>query len=211
MVDTPGNKVGDFLKGQTAGLPNWAWLLIIGLGIGGAVVLPKILGGQGTTSTGQTDTGLGLALDPTNGLPYAVEGLVPGGANGGATPPPTTTTTTPPPTTTTAYMTRSPIQFGYGSGAPSVPVRDAPGGNVIGSVPYDQAIQIVSGPVSGPNNFGPNVPSGVGSTQWYQLQQGGFVSAHDIRQTNVGSTGPSLYYGPNWPYVELNRRRKLYG
>jgi hypothetical protein len=76
-----------FLTGTTAGLPNWAWILVVGGGIAAAYFLPKLLGSNAsstTTPTTGTDTsGIGLATDPTTGLPYAVEGLVPSGANAG--------------------------------------------------------------------------------------------------------------------------------
>jgi LysM repeat protein len=76
-----------FLTGTTAGLPNWAWILVVGGGIAAAYFLPKLLGSSSsstTTPTTGTDTsGIGLAVDPTTGLPYAVEGLVPSGANAG--------------------------------------------------------------------------------------------------------------------------------
>lgn len=79
----------DFLSKDTAGLPNWAWLLIIGAGIAAAYIVPKIFGSiTGSGSTTSTDSGtpasnLGLAVDPSTGLPYAVEGLVPSGAYAG--------------------------------------------------------------------------------------------------------------------------------
>ncbi len=85
--------VGGFLKADTAGLPNWAWLLVVAAGIAAATILPKYFGkATGSTTTDQTSTdtgtsqaGLGLAVDPTTGLPYAVEGLVPSGGTAGGT------------------------------------------------------------------------------------------------------------------------------
>lgn len=76
-----------FMAKDTAGLPNWAWVLVVGAGIAAAYFVPKFLN-KGSTSTSQTaDTagtsGLGIATDPTTGLPYAVEGLVPSGAYAG--------------------------------------------------------------------------------------------------------------------------------
>src|SRR4030095_4419596 len=74
-----------FLTGQTAGLPNWAWLLVIGAGIALAYVVPKFVnkGGTGESTKPTGASGLGLAIDPTTGLPLAVEGLVPSGAMAG--------------------------------------------------------------------------------------------------------------------------------
>src|SRR6266704_1488198 len=82
---THGKGIEGFLKGETAGLPNWAWILIVAAGIAAAVIVPKFFGGASSTDTSSTpDSGIGLAIDPTTGLPYAVEGLVPLGAGAGA-------------------------------------------------------------------------------------------------------------------------------
>lgn len=86
--------VGKFLSQDYAGLPGWVWLAIVGAGIGVAYIVPKFFGGATSSTSGQTATdqgtansgtsGLGLAVDPTTGLPYAVEGLSPsGGVSGG--------------------------------------------------------------------------------------------------------------------------------
>lgn len=112
-----GKGIGGFLKGQTGPLPNWAWGLVIIGGIGLAYFLPKLFGGgRGTTGQTSTDTGtsdqsgLGLAIDPTTGLPYAVEGLVPSGGTvagtgtGSVQPPPI------PPTPPTPSPTPQPPQ-----------------------------------------------------------------------------------------------------
>ena len=88
---------GSFLMGETAGMPNWAWILVVAAGIVLAVIVPRVLnkGGGGGAATGipgtSTDnlnsgggsSGLGLAIDPTTGLPYAVQGLVPSGGSSG--------------------------------------------------------------------------------------------------------------------------------
>lgn len=127
----PENGIQGFLGKDTAGLPNWAWLLVVAGGIAAAYFVPKFLGGQSPSATDQTATnagtaqsntnGIGLAVDPTTGLPYAVEGLSPsgglaGGGQGGVdlsgitnalnsilanlnkTTPPPTPTPKPPPT-----------------------------------------------------------------------------------------------------------------
>lgn len=90
---------------EVAGLPTWVWVIVVGAGIAAAYVIPKFLN-KGTTAPATTGTGdssgsgLGLAVDPTTGLPYAVEGLVPGGglAGGGSTTTPVTNPVTPPTT-----------------------------------------------------------------------------------------------------------------
>ena len=94
--DSGHKNAGGFLIGETAGMPNWAWILVVAAGIVLAVIVPRVLnkGGGGTatsapgTSTdnlnsGGGSSGLGLAIDPTTGLPYAVQGLVPSGGSSG--------------------------------------------------------------------------------------------------------------------------------
>lgn len=88
-----GSGIKGFLGKDTAGLPNWAWLLVVAGGIAAAYFVPKFLGGQSTNATDQGATnagtaqsntnGIGLAVDPTTGLPYAVEGLSPSGGLAG--------------------------------------------------------------------------------------------------------------------------------
>lgn len=85
------NGFSGFMKGTTAGLPNWGWVLVIGGGIAAVYLVPKFLGSKSSPNPLQQSadqsaaagaSGLGLAIDPTTGLPYAVEGLVPSGASG---------------------------------------------------------------------------------------------------------------------------------
>lgn len=70
-----------------AGFPVWVWLVIIGAGIGAVLLVKsgKLKFPGSSSSTGST--GLGLAVDPSTGLPYAIEGLQPAGglAGGGST------------------------------------------------------------------------------------------------------------------------------
>lgn len=93
MPENGGSGIQGFLGKDTAGLPNWGWLLIIVGGAAAAYFIPKFLGGQSPNATDQTATnagtaqsntnGIGLAVDPTTGLPYAVEGLSPSGGLAG--------------------------------------------------------------------------------------------------------------------------------
>src|SRR3974377_1550891 len=85
--------IGGILKAQTGPLPNWVWIVVVVGGVAVAYFLPKILAQNSTsqpdattTNAGTSNSGLGLAIDPTTGLPYAVEGLVPSGANVGTAP-----------------------------------------------------------------------------------------------------------------------------
>lgn len=95
---TPSKGMSGFLTTNTAGMPNWVWGLVIVGGIGLALAVKYYFGKSGNaTTTGTTpDSGLGLAVDPTTGLPYAVEGLVPAGGTVGNQPPPVPTPTPTP-------------------------------------------------------------------------------------------------------------------
>jgi hypothetical protein len=103
--------IGGILRAQTGPLPNWVWILVIAGGGLAAYFIPKFLAQNSTsapdatsTNAGTSNSGLGLAVDPTTGLPYAVEGLVPSGGTvatqSGVPPPapPPAPTTTPTPT-----------------------------------------------------------------------------------------------------------------
>lgn len=188
--------LGGILKAQTGPLPNWAWILVIGGGIAAAYFVPKFFGGQ-NASTSQTSTdqgtgnsGLGLAIDPTTGLPYAVEGLVPSGGtvaeSSGVLPP--TPTTTPPPATSTTTSTSTTDQ----SNNPFYPLLP-------------------------PNTS--NIPSTLGSYyqlngQWYTIVPGpngriwgalGKLSAQQAQQAAISPTSkrlliePASAYSPAWP------------
>lgn len=232
-------KVGNFLKQETAGLPNWAWLLVIAAGIAAAVIIPRFIKGGGGSGTDVSGNGLGLAIDPTTGLPYAVEGLV---NTGGDIPPPnitggddnidlndiqdslreiaknlqdntknddtktdtkTDTTKDTTPKKTMQWETIQPITSGWGSGAPSIPIRETPGGKIVGHYGYGKRVTVTGNAVNGPNNFGANTPKGVGSTKWYPVK-GGYVSAHDIEK--VSGTGS---VGPMWPNAYIRSRHHM--
>jgi|SRR5579859_351293 len=88
-----------FLEKDTAGIPNWGWVVIIGAGLLAVYIVPKLFGSgstptptdtSGTTGTTGDQTGnlqtggYGMAIDPLTGLPYSVQGMVPtGNAAGG--------------------------------------------------------------------------------------------------------------------------------
>lgn len=185
-------KIGGFLSQSTAGLPNWAWLLVVGGGILAAIYVPKLLPGAktGTPTTDISGTGLGLAVDPTTGLPYAVEGLVPSGA--GTTTQPTTSTSVPTTSTSTpprlTFTTRRQGSSAWDQQYKDIPIRDVPGGNVVSGVGYGVQISPTGAPVTGPDNLG--------STVWYPVP-GGFISAYDL--TTPGS-GTTQFQPLSWPY-----------
>jgi hypothetical protein len=82
-----------FMTNNTAGMPNWVWLLVIAGGIGLALGVKYFYNKKPSSTTGADTSGLGLAIDPTTGLPYAVAGLVPAGGISPGPPQPV-----PPPT-----------------------------------------------------------------------------------------------------------------
>jgi hypothetical protein len=195
---TPDGHVGGILKQTTAGLPNWAWLLIIAGGIAAAIILPKYMKPQSSSSS---PSGLGLAIDPTNGLPYAVEGLVPGGGNAGAS--------TPPPPLPQASAGNSAVtvrsQFSqpgvnaYDTANTGIPIRTKPDitSGTLRTAPFGSTIQVAGAPVTGGGNIDPSNPR-IGSDIWYPVVGGGYISQFDLG--NVGSTGP------RWPQSYLRSR-----
>lgn len=233
--------IGGFFKNNTLGLPNWAWLLVIAAGIGAAIIIPKFIGGKksgNATTTGTTpDSGLGLAIDPTTGLPYAVEGLVPAGglAGGGGqgiqgvpgptgpkgppgTPAPPDTDPGPPgPKIKHATIrARDPKGTYDKQVAGGIPLRQAPGATKqVGLIPYGSSIQILGGPITGGGNFGRT-----GNTQWYQVP-GGYISAFDIAKFFDTSTSTHALVPPTngvgtaaqvpttWPGTDTSQTRIL--
>lgn len=207
MAESSG--VGGFFKAQTGPLPNWAWAVVIVGGIGAAYFLPKLFGGGNKGTSGQTSTdtgtsdqsGLGLAIDPTTGLPYAVEGLVPSGGTvagtgvgGGLQTPPLPPTPTPqpiPPSPTpqpvntgwvpllSTWPTNVPVAYGQrlSVGGTSYVIGPGGGGRIWG-VPANN-------PQSGNINSWNNVPIGPGQKQL--LYQPG------------NTTLQPLMTQPNWP------------
>jgi hypothetical protein len=208
MTDSPevphphphGKGIGGFLSQQTAGLPNWAWLLVIATGIAAAVVVPKLLnpggGGSSSPTSAGSDTGLGLAIDPTTGLPYAVQGLVPSGANTASSPdmssvPPVPQQQNPPQATTKSYTT---IKVGSLESSP----RNV-NGHTLSTIPKGASVQLLNGP--------PIPDPAGGSKHYYPVSyngQSGYVGS-DVINVGAGSTGPDRPPMP-WPYPHLYHR-----
>jgi len=82
-----GSGIGKLLQAQTAGLPNWAWLLIIAGGIVAAVVVPNLLASNQAASTTDT-TGTTTPTDGTTGNVSSTPDLssLLGGGGGGSIP-----------------------------------------------------------------------------------------------------------------------------
>lgn len=77
------NGLKGFMTTDTAGMPNWVWLLVIAGGIGLGLAMKYFFNQKVSNSPTTADTstsGIGVAIDPTTGLPYAVSGLVPSGS-----------------------------------------------------------------------------------------------------------------------------------
>lgn len=70
--------------------------------------------------------------------------------------------------------------------AQGIPIRDKPGGKIIGYQSFGSDPQLLGQAVNGPNNFGGNNPDG--SNIWYQLANGGYVSGYDITNINAQNT-----------------------
>jgi len=183
--------IGGILKAQTGPLPNWVWLVVIGGGIAIAYFLPKFLAQNSTsqpdattTNAGTSNSGLGLAIDPTTGLPYAVEGLVPSGATVGTAPgvlPPTPTTTTST-TTSTTDLANNPFY-------PLLP-------------PNTQLPSAATGSYMQVNGQWYTVVAGPEGRVWGAL---GKLSAQQAQSAPIGITTkrllsePASAYNPSWP------------
>lgn len=189
----------ELLSKDTAGLPNWAWVLVVGAGITAAVIIPKLLNGKnstgttGTTATTGTDTGtaasgIGLATDPTTGLPYAVEGLVPSGGTSG-------TTASGNQQTTQQLLETGLIRTknnnaavaGYDKTNTGIPIRSGTQENspIIGYEPYGSQVTLTGNAVTGGSNL-PGKQAANGSTLWYQTMYNGvsgYISAYDLNGT----------------------------
>jgi hypothetical protein len=165
------NDIKGIMGKEVAGLPTWVWVIVVGAGIAAAYIVPKFLN-KGTTAPATTGTGdssgsgLGLAVDPTTGLPYAVEGLVPGGglAGGGNTTTPVTNPVTPPTTTpvTTPFNPFKPV-LPQGTKVPATPgsiftyqgqqytIVTGPGGRIWGALGKMSLSQAQNAPIA-PNS-----------------------------------------------------------
>jgi hypothetical protein len=196
MAETPevhpghGGKIGSFLQQSTAGLPNWAWLLVIAGGITAAIIIPKFFKGGGANPSA---SGLGLAIDPSTGLPYAIEGLVPSGGiagnNDNATNTEKKTTTYP-----ITALTRA-----SANGVISIVVKDKPGGKEIRQIPTSSNIKVTGPAIIDANNV-----------QWYPIEGGGYVFGYDLifNNNDAGSVGPRPI--PLWPQHYMRSRHYRY-
>jgi hypothetical protein len=229
-----GHGVGGFMHNTTAGMPNWVWLLVIGGGIALAIGVKYYMGKKkpagNATTTGMTpDSGLGLAVDPTTGLPYAVEGLVPaggtvgtGGTQGIQGPPgPKGDSGSPGINMIATVRARfsQPSVKSYDTNNPGgVPIRSSPqdlqGQNTIGFAPFGSTLAIVGGPITGTTNV---LGQAAGSSVWYKLASGGYISQFDLGNIGVAPStanhsGPSATFEqyPAWPGDSVSRTR-IYG
>lgn len=202
--------IGKFLEKETAGIPNWGWAIVIVVGIGAAIFVPKLLNRspQNSTDSGTPNSDIGLAIDPATGLPYAVEGLVPsGGTAGGPSGAGTNVDLTATNNLLQQLLQAQQAQNGtsngtgnHGGGAVStvtnilararmgssngagIGVRSQPGGSGTKTIRNIAfgAPVMIIGPAV---NGGPNnavTPGVAQSNQWYPVQGGGYVSAADV-------------------------------
>lgn len=186
-----GSNVGNFLKQSTAGLPNWAWILVVGAGIAAAYFVPKFLGSK-TSQPGVT-SGAVPTVDPATGLPYVPGGPYAGGGN-------TATGTTGTTTTTTGmniFQTRpkainqSDPTYAFDQSNPGVPIRSAPNqtGTLLGYLPFGASINVTGAAITGGINEG--------NTLWYPVQ-GGYISAYDLVAVTQSQNTANFV---TWPYA----------
>lgn len=183
-------KVGNFLQQSTAGLPNWAWILVIGAGIAAAIIVPRFLNKSVPASPSGDMSGLGLAIDPTTGLPYAVEGLVPsggtvGGSSNGAPPP----LPGSPPSGGSGTKSAFTRDLQPGAAPPNtIPIWKTPNVNwseTAGGIPVNTQVQIGNPVQTGNQTFYPITYNGVN----------GFIGSWDLAGIPTNARQVS------WPYA----------
>lgn len=169
-----------FLQKETAGLPNWVWLVVVIGGIGAVYIAPKLFGNKSTSaSTAGADTGGGVS---------GLGGYIPGGPYaGGSTP---TSSTSPGVGSELEGVIREATTTGPVAGYDQnfanrgVPIRATPGGATQGYQMFGSRVQVIGPAVQGPNDQG--------STLWYPIAGGGYISSYDF------AGNPTL---TNWPYA----------
>lgn len=169
-----------YLTQKFGPLPGYAWLL---LGVG-LFLAYRVWKGQSSTATANTATGTGfLSPDAQTGVVSALQAAIAGLAQNQR---PGATGTTPavtPPAATTTWSTRG-IKQKLGEWASLIPTRATPYGTVTGAVPVGQPVTTTGSAVTGPKNFGSH-----GSALWYQLTNGSWISAWDLKaSTPVASS-----------------------
>lgn len=194
-----------FLTKETAGLPNWAWGLVIvaGGGIGYYFVRKNQASSSSTaaanaqsqpSATGQSTSGAagsyGSSIDYSSSLPISASNpsspvYVLSGTQG-TTPPSTPVTPTTQTITIRAPATSGPTAQ-YDASHSGIPVHAGPSWQTptTGTLAWGSNAQVVPTPVNGGSNF-PNGWQG-GSTVWYQLTAGGFISSFDIAGIGGGA------------------------
>lgn len=150
--------VGEFLKGDTHGIPNWGWLFIIGGGLLVGAYIKKNLGNSSVTTVGSSVPTVDNTPQPdlTPVPPQPVQ---------------------PPPNMPTYPMQRTVRSAGavpgYDPYNPGPPVHTQPNNTspYAYQPPFGSQITVLGPPVTGGFNFGSN--------NWYPVP-GGFISAGDL-------------------------------
>lgn len=206
-------KLSTFMQKETAGLPNWAWILVIigGAGVGyyfvrknsAATSTAGANAASQPSATGQSTSGAegsyGSAIDYSSSLPVSatnasspvyVLGTSP---STNPTPPPPQPTPQPPPPQPTPQQKitiRQPVTSGqtaqYDATHSGVPIHSSPSWQAptVGTAAWGSQVTVTGPSVQGGSNF-PNGWQG-GSTTWYPVQ-GGFVSSYDV--AGIGGGG----------------------
>ena len=210
-------KLGTFLQKETAGLPNWAWILVIIGGAGAGYYFVRKNSAATSTAgsnaasqpsaTGQSTSGAagsyGSAIDYSSSLPVSatnasspvyVLGTSPTPTPTNPTPQPPQPTPQPPqpqPTPQQKVTVRQPASSGqtasYDSSHSGVPIHSGPSWQtpVMSTANWGSQVPVTGPAVSGGSNF-PNGFQG-GSTMWYPVAGGGFISSYDI--AGIGGGG----------------------
>ncbi len=202
-----------FLMQETAGLPNWGWMLVIVGGASFGFIFVKnrqnASNGSSTDATGSTvpqpstDANTATGVTPTGLIVIPVQSPDNGQntqntqSTQSATPTvdtsnnsQTTTTQTPPRqrlSSTRQATVRAkgslPQAAAYDAANNGVPVRATPGGLEIRKATFSSTVTLSGPSVQGGSNLPGN---NSGSTSWYPLSNGGYINSEDL--TNVQST-----------------------
>lgn len=197
------NPIEGTLKNVEAAVAKQPWYVWAGALTGGGLVFWYVIKSRAAaaTTTATTNTPATSQNSPLNGydvssmagIPYGYDptsGPVDNYPPPSTTPPPATT----PPTQQGLVRIRAnvPGTAGYDkNNAQGVPIRATAGGNVTRYATFGSDVQLAGLPVTGPGNL----PGGKGSTIWFPILGGGYISAYDITSIFTGNPPSSTGTG----------------
>jgi len=206
-----GSGIGKLLQAQTAGLPNWAWLLIIAGGIAAAIIVPNLLGGGAATTPATTDNTGATPTDNTGAGNISstpdLSSLL-GGGGGGTTSLPsngsyvapttdggTTTTTTPAPVAPTPTPVPTQLQTQNAmQQAAQTPPTTAPSGTPLSNL--QKIVNYLAG-------------LGTGATVHQVGTPGHPQSGYVVTGNNVNTGALGALFSGGWSVVKCGNNKYL--